>query len=268
MDSDFERLQGSWTVKDLEMDGQEMPAGMLADARIVVKGVRFTSAGMGAVYDGVVELDASKTPKHVNMRFDAGPEKGNINRGIYHLDGDIWKICLATRGGERPSGFASPPDSGIALETLAREGAGAVGKRTVKTKARPSKATVPADVGTGPKTEFEGEWSMVSGIMEGKPMDESHVQWVRRVTEGNEATVYAGPQVMLRVEFTSDPSTSPKSINYLNLAGRNRGKTQYGIYEFKGKLLRICVAGPGEERPAEFESRRSDRSTLTVWKKG
>jgi len=47
-------------------------------------------------------------------------EKGNTNPGIYELDADTWKICIATRGAVRPSSFASSPGSGFALETLMR----------------------------------------------------------------------------------------------------------------------------------------------------
>ena len=61
---DLERLQGSWAVTGLLMDGTEMPPAMFSDARITVKGSRFTGTGMGAVYEGSVELDASNSWAH------------------------------------------------------------------------------------------------------------------------------------------------------------------------------------------------------------
>src|ERR1039457_1552296 len=88
MREDLDLLQGSWTVTALEVDGQEMPAAMLANARIAIEGDRFTSTGMEAVYRGKIELDASTSPRRIDMKFDAGPEKGNTNPGIYELDGD------------------------------------------------------------------------------------------------------------------------------------------------------------------------------------
>ena len=108
---------------------------------------------------------------------------------------------------------------------------------------------------------------MVSGVMNGQPMDQSLVKWVKRVTHGNQTTVYAGPQVMLQVEFTSDASKSPKTIDYFNTAGTNKGKSQSGIYEFDGELLKFCIAGPGNARPTEFKSEPGDGRTLTVWKR-
>ena len=263
MRQDLGLLQGSWTVTSLEVDGQKMPADMLANSRVVIKGNRFTSAGMGAVYKGTLELDASTSPRQLNMRFDAGPEKGNTNLCIYELDGNTWKICLATRGAVRPSSFASTPGSGFALETLTRDHAPVA----AKAKAPASQGAAPATPSPAPATEFEGEWRMISGIMDGHPMDKSLVKWVKRVTKGNQTTVYAGPQVMMKVEFTSDSSKSPKTIDYVNTAGSNKGKTQYGIYEFEGDLLKICVSAPGAARPTQFQPATGDCSTLTVWKR-
>jgi uncharacterized protein (TIGR03067 family) len=103
--------------------------------------------------------------------------------------------------------------------------------------------------------------------MNGAAMEQSTVQWVRRVSTGDETTVYAGPQVMLKARFKSDPSKSPKTVDYVNTAGANKGKTQLGIYELKGDLLRVCMAAPGSERPTRFESVRGDGATFTEWRR-
>jgi uncharacterized protein (TIGR03067 family) len=253
VNKDLARLQGTWTVSALEVDGQSV--GAPADASIVIEGSRFTSSGMGAEYGGTFELDGAAKPAQIDMKFDTGPEKGNINLGIYQLKGDSWKLCLATRGAVRPASFRSIAGSGIALETLVR------GKAAPK--ARKSKTPEP----TGPPTEFEGEWQMVSGVMNGAAMDAATVRWVKRVTRGNQTTVVAGPQTMLKVEFTFDPSTSPASIDYLNLQGSSKGNRQAGIYKLERDVLTVCMAAPGASRPAEFTSTTGDGRTLTSWKR-
>jgi uncharacterized protein (TIGR03067 family) len=252
MAQDLDLLQGSWSVSSLEMDGQKMAGGMLGDARIVVEGSRFRSTGMGSAYEGTFQLQPAGKPAHIDMMFDSGPEKGNTNLGIYELQGDSWKLCLATRGTTRPSNFHSPAGSGIAVEMLVR---GTAEEQTMESS--PS----------GPATEFEGTWKLVSGTMDGKEMDALIVQWVKRVTTGNQTVVTAGPQTMLKVEFTFDPSQSPKTIDYVVLAGPQKGKTQLGIYKQEGYLLTFCVAPPGAARPTEFVSVPHDGRTLTAWKK-
>jgi uncharacterized protein (TIGR03067 family) len=262
MRDDLDLLQGSWAVAELEMEGQTISGGMLANARVEITGNRFSSIGMGSVYEGIVILDETANPHRLDMKFDAGPEKGNTNLGIYELDGDTWKICLATRSDVRPTVFSASAGSGFVFETLTRSTAAPLGKDTTQS----SQKAAPASVGSL-ATEFEGEWRMVSAVMDGQPMEESAVEWVKRVTHGNETIVYAGPQVMMKVEFTSDDSEYPKTIDYHNTAGSNKGKAQHGIYEFEGGLLKLCVAPPGGLRPTHFESIPGDKRTFTVWKR-
>jgi uncharacterized protein (TIGR03067 family) len=265
MPNDLDLLQGAWCVSSLEVEGETMPVNVLSEARIVIEGNRFTSTGMGSMYAGTLKLDASTTPRRIDMAFDVGPETGNVNRGIYELKPGAWKICLATRGDARPITFATCPGSGYALEVLKR----AAGKATrLKAKAIAAAATGTMAVeGDAPATEFDGEWKMVSGVMNGVVTEESLLKWVKRINRGNISTVLAGPQTMLKVEFTSDASQSPHAIEYLNLTGQNKGKRQLGIYAFESDFLKICMAAPGDARPSEFQSAKGDGRAFTVWKK-
>jgi uncharacterized protein (TIGR03067 family) len=256
MQKDLDLLQGTWSIRELEADGQKMPPSMLGEARIVINGRRFKSTGMGGVYEGTIELDASASPCHITMRFDAGPEKGNANLGIYKLTRGKLQICLATRGTVRPAQFATEPGTGFALETLVRG----------ETKTAPP-AKPPKKKAAGPKTEFEGEWRMVSGIMDGVPMEKSAVEWVKRLTAGDEVTIQAGPQTLMKMTFTNDASASPQTMDYVHTAGTYKGKTQQAIYKLEGSRLTVCAAAPGSSRPKTFESKRSDGRSLTVWER-
>jgi uncharacterized protein (TIGR03067 family) len=249
-----------------------MPAAMIGRAQIVIAGSRFTSTGMGVDYEGTVELHlAKKDVKGFDLLFTAGPPKGTRNRGIYRLSGDKWTICLSTDGGKRPTAFATTPGSGLALETLERKSA--TGKSASRrTVAKQSPVAVPAvtaeeQAASGEPTELEGEWAMVSAVFGGAAMDENMVQWCGRITRGNVTTVVAGPQTMLKARFTLNATSHPRSIDYVNLHGSAKGKSQAGIYELSGNTLRICMSAPGKPRPGGFESKAGDGRSFTTWKR-
>jgi uncharacterized protein (TIGR03067 family) len=124
MPNDLDRLQGTWKIASLELEGMKLPALMFPTAKVVVNGATFTSTGMGAVYEGILELDESTSPKSFSLKFTQGPEEGNTNFGIYELDGDAdaarWKLCLAMKGEPAPTDFTTSKGSGRAMEVLKR----------------------------------------------------------------------------------------------------------------------------------------------------
>ncbi len=274
---EIKALQGTWTIVSLEVDGQKMEGS--PSGQVVVKGDRFTTISMGAAYEGVVEVDATRKPKHFNLVFTEGPEKGNTNRGIYELDGDAWRICLNTTGGPRPGEFATTPGSGRALETLRRGGAmgpegtpqatsgGASAPRAKQAKGETAAAEVPGPEGD-PAPELAGEWSMGSCVMDGRPLETEFLKYGKRAASATEVTVTMGPQVMLRAAYRVDRSAVPHRMNYVLAHGPQKGKAQHGIYRLEGGTLETCFAAPGRERPADFSSTAGDGRTLTQWKPG
>jgi uncharacterized protein (TIGR03067 family) len=121
MKDDLEALQGTWNIVSLEMEGRPMAVAMLSGAKVVIEGGRFVSLNMGAGYAGSLHLDPSASPKTFDMKFETGPEKGNTAFGIYELADNTWRICLTTRGTNRPAEVAARPGTGHALEVLHRD---------------------------------------------------------------------------------------------------------------------------------------------------
>ena len=240
-------------------------------ATIVVKGTTFKSAGMGATYSGTIEIDQTKKPKRFDLVFTAGPEKGNRNLGIYTLGREKWTICFATRGSNRPETFATRAGTGFALETLER---GDIARKTTKetsprTRASgksPKQTAAERDALSSPETELEGEWAMVTGVLDGVALDKDAVTWCKRITRGHLTTVVAGPQVFLKASFTLDQSKTPHAIDYVNLGGAGAAKPQAGIFDLKGNTLKVCMAAPGRPRPADFSSTSGDGRSLTTWR--
>jgi uncharacterized protein (TIGR03067 family) len=266
----LKKLQGEWLITSLQMDGNELPESVFSGGKIIVKKSVFTSIAMGSTYEGSVALDESKSPKTFDLLFTAGPEKGNRNLGIYELDGDVWKICIATRGPNRPKTFATKPGDGIALETLTRAN-GVTKSAPVKSASKKSssakKDSAPKSAVDPAVTELEGEWQMLTAVMNGQPLEKKFAAFGKRITKGNETIVYTGPQILMKVTFTLDRSKSPNAIDYQTTQGMHAGKTQLGIYEINCSELKLCFAAPGQPRPNNFSSAPGDNRTFTTWRK-
>ena len=269
MPTDLDRLQGSWKITSLESDGQRASPGLLTEARIIVSGNTFTSLGMGAPYSGTMTLRRSGALKTFDLHFTSGHAQGTTNVGIYKLAGNTWTICLSTQSPTRPTRFATRAGTGLALEVLTREldlpttAAATAAAGTPLPVKSPSRKAAP----TGPPTEIEGEWRMVSAVFDGQPLADDMVKWCTRTTRGDNTVVMAGPQTMVNARFTLDRSNRPGAIDYVNLHGSAKGKTQLGIYELDGDRLSICMAPPGKPRPTAFESTARDGRSLTVWRR-
>jgi uncharacterized protein (TIGR03067 family) len=245
--TDLDRLQGTWNVTTLEMGGSEMPVP--GDACIVVAGSRFQSLGMGAVYEGTVELSPRKKPKHIDLFFTAGPENGNRSLGIYELDGDDWKLCLTVTGSTRPTKFATAPGSGHALETLRRGSA---------PQTEPA-----AELKGDPAPELEGEWQMLECVADGRTVPDSMVKTGRRVARNQESSTYFGDHRVMQARYAVNKSSVPKTVDYV----LSNGKLQYGIWRFEGENLQICFAVPGKPRPQDFNASKGSGNTYTAWKR-
>ena len=106
---------------------------------------------------------------------------------------------------------------------------------------------------------------MTRGVFNGAPLAPEMAAFCTRITRGDVTKILAGPQEMLHAKFTLDPAQSPRAIDYVNLAGSNKGKAQAGIYARDGDELTISIAAPGKPRPEDFSTAKGDGRTLTAW---
>ena len=114
--------------------------------------------------------------------------------------------------------------------------------------------------------ELEGEWAMVSCVRDGEPVPQTYVLLGKRVAKGNEMTVTIAWKTIMKSRYSLDPSTEPKSIDYLHLHGPSNGQEQYGIYQRAGDSVTFSMSAIGQERPRDFTTKRGDGKTVTVWR--
>ena len=123
--SEVKKLKGTWKTANLIWNGKDYLASGKKGFNFVFKGDVATIEGNDAVqkeYAKIrVKLDLSTMPKMMDITVLGGIQKDAVIESIYELKGDELKICAKVFGKERPSEFASPAGSSIALLVLKRE---------------------------------------------------------------------------------------------------------------------------------------------------
>jgi uncharacterized protein (TIGR03067 family) len=110
--ADLKRLEGTWRMTSVEIDGKKIPPDDLKPMSVVFRGDTYTVKNDDKeVEKGTQKLDPSQTPKTIDAHVVEGSDKGKDQLGIYELSGDTLKVCFAAAGQERPKEFASKPGS-------------------------------------------------------------------------------------------------------------------------------------------------------------
>lgn len=122
---DRAKLIGTWTVTAAEQEGQKLPPALIAGQSLVfAKEKYFVRQDDQTLEEGTYTLDASKTPKVLDLKIIKGPEdSGKIQPGIYQLDGTTLKVAFARPGSDkRPERFTTSGDGGaLFVMTLKRQ---------------------------------------------------------------------------------------------------------------------------------------------------
>ena len=118
---ELRKFEGTWSFESMEAEGQKVPVDGLKGFKMTIKNDRFTMIGPDAAYKGVYDVNPTARPKTIDVTFTEGPEAGTTMHGIYELDGDTYKVCMAPAGKPRPKDFVSARGSGHVLEILKRD---------------------------------------------------------------------------------------------------------------------------------------------------
>ncbi len=121
--------------------------------------------------------------------------------------------------------------------------------------------------GTG---NIEGTWVGVSAEKGGKKLPEELVKKVALTVtfaKGKYEVTMAG-KTHEKVAYKVKPGKRVNTIDIVASEGMFKGEVQPGIYKVEGDTLTMASAGkPGQERPAEFESKEGSEVELTVFKR-
>jgi uncharacterized protein (TIGR03067 family) len=252
--SDYSRLRGVWSFTAVEVEGARQPAPPFETNRLVIsEGGRYTIVQGSRITRGSLKLDPSRTPKHYDVTITEGRNKGLVTPGIYEVGGDSYRICLALRGKDRPSSFATQPGSGLIAFSFKRE------------QADPKPALIAVA-----RQEMAGTWQAVSYALSGEPASAEDMKKVKLVIDGSgQAVASSDGKVFIAGTTTIDPTGSPMTLDVTYTEGdiNIKGQTALGIYKIEDDVLTICRAAPGRSRPAEFSSPPGSGLTLMTYQR-
>ena len=124
---DLARLGGTWLTVSLVNDGKTLVDEKTqpkegAAAKFVYEGNSWmVKVGNKTVATGTFKIDAAKSPKEIDILDESGVKNEKTKLGIYEIDGDTYKFCLAPVGKPRPTEFTSKEGSGHSLGVSKRE---------------------------------------------------------------------------------------------------------------------------------------------------
>jgi uncharacterized protein (TIGR03067 family) len=115
---------------------------------------------------------------------------------------------------------------------------------------------------------FQGTWRLSSKEVDGKKFSDEEVKGVIGTSDGSgRFSVRRGGKVIGEGTMKLDPTKKPKAIDVTYTAGERKGQTALGIYEIESDAFRVCMARPGDGRPAEFSAKAGSGCTLIVYQR-
>lgn len=128
---ELKKLQGTWERLSMVLEGKEVPDGDLKTWVAIYEDDTLTLKVDGKVYRrAIVTLDPSKTPKSINTWDADGGFADQTLSGIYELDGNLLRMCIAKPGEKRPTEFTTERGTGFIYCLYRRQGTGAVPARS------------------------------------------------------------------------------------------------------------------------------------------
>lgn len=244
------RFEGVWSFSLVEVDGVKQPDVPFETNKMVVsKDGSYLVMQGPRVTHGVMAIDSTQSPKHLDVTITNGPIKGQTFAAIYELDGDIYTFCSSLRGKERPPAFTRGPGTGFIFEIMNRE-----------------KQSVKDGLIAVSRRELTGTWHVQNASDNGSATPTLDFSTLVIDADGK-MTFRQGDTTRVTATTLLDPTTTPMRLDWTRADGEFAGRTDLGIFKLEDDLLTICQATSGKPRPTEFSAEANRGHALLTFQR-
>ena len=106
--SDQQRIQGTWRYTTAKIEGNEIDKQKLEMVTFTFSGNTLAVFGLNKTPQTEFSLDATKKPKHIDLKHQADSDGYVVDKGIYRFEDDTLMICTGGFGASRPTEKAKP----------------------------------------------------------------------------------------------------------------------------------------------------------------
>ena len=119
--------------------------------------------------------------------------------------------------------------------------------------------------------KLQGVWTIAESTYDGADLPNDlasklsfEIKGDQFTVKGDDETVQAYKTITLKLE----PSTKPKSVDFVVRAGNEKGTTIEGVYEITGAdEFKVAAKLDAKERPTEFKSPENSHVALITFKR-
>jgi uncharacterized protein (TIGR03067 family) len=106
---DRQRIEGTWKGLALEIDGGKFSDDDVRNITFVIgaDGSWNVTVDGNEITQGASTLDPTKSPNTIDFTPTVGEDKGKPSQGVYSVDRNTLKFCVAPAGLDRPREFSS-----------------------------------------------------------------------------------------------------------------------------------------------------------------
>lgn len=114
-------IEGKWTLIGGEQDGQDIPDADIQQSTLEIVGNEHTVNLGDDALKGTHTLNTDHNPMTIDASDNAGPFAGQTLLGIFKVEDDVFTVCFAAPGTDRPTEFTTKDGKATILHGWKRQ---------------------------------------------------------------------------------------------------------------------------------------------------